>query len=88
VLDEVDPEEEEQAARALVRRKLRTLSRVDRATASRRLTGMLARKGHTGEVAWRVVREELDAVRLDEPSGLDDDGEEGGLRGGLELGLP
>ncbi|HSJ20722.1 MAG TPA: regulatory protein RecX [Nocardioidaceae bacterium] len=59
-LDEVEPEDEEEAARTLVRRKLRTLRRVDRATATRRLTGMLARKGHSGEVAWRVVREELD----------------------------
>jgi regulatory protein len=70
-LDEIEPEDEEEAARALVRRKLRTLRRVDRATATRRLTGMLARKGHGGEVAWRVVREELDA------SGFDDDSDPG-----------
>lgn len=69
-LDEIDPEDEEEAARALVRRKLRTLRRVDRATATRRLTGMLARKGHSGEVVWRVVREELDASGLGE---ADDD---------------
>lgn len=66
-LEEIDPGDEEEAARALVRRKLRTLRRVDRATATRRLTGMLARKGHRGELVWRVVREELDA------SGLGDD---------------
>ncbi|HSE10243.1 MAG TPA: regulatory protein RecX [Nocardioidaceae bacterium] len=60
-LAEVEPEDEEEAARALVRRKLRTLRGVDRATATRRLAGMLARKGHSGEVVWRVVREELDA---------------------------
>ncbi len=66
-LEEIDPGDEEEAARALVRRKLRTLRRVDRATATRRLTGMLARKGHSGELVWRVVREELDA------SGLGDD---------------
>ncbi len=69
-LEEIDPEDEEEAARALVRRKLRTLRRVDRATAMRRLTGMLARKGHSGEVVWRVVREELDASGLGE---ADDD---------------
>lgn len=66
-LEEVDPVDEEEAARALVRRKLRTLRRVDRATATRRLTGMLARKGHGGDVVWRVVREELDAAGLDGP---------------------
>lgn len=72
-LDQVEPEDEEEAARALVRRKLRTLRNVDRATATRRLTGMLARKGHGGDVVWRVVREELDANALfegdDDPAG-------------------
>jgi regulatory protein len=66
-LGEIDPRDEEEAARALVRRKLRTLRTVDRATATRRLTAMLARKGHSGEVVWRVVREELDASGLDQP---------------------
>lgn len=61
-LDDLEPDDEEAAARALVRRKLRTLRNVDRATATRRLTGMLARKGHSGDVVWRVVREELDAA--------------------------
>ena len=76
-LEEIEPEDEEEAARTLVRRKLRSLSRVDRATATRRLTGMLARKGHSGEVAWRVVREELGASGFDAaddgdlPAGLD-----------------
>lgn len=77
-LDEVEPEDEEAAARALVRRKLRTLQRVDRATATRRLTGMLARKGHAGEVVWRVVREELDSLHQSEdPESTDFEG--GGL---------
>lgn len=66
-LEEIDPAEEEEAARTLVRRKLRTLRRVDRATAMRRLTAMLARKGHRGDVVWRVVREELDSSGLDGP---------------------
>jgi regulatory protein len=70
-LEEIEPEDEEEAARALVRRKLRSLRGVDRATATRRLTGMLARKGHSGEVVWRVVREELDASGLDDGSGED-----------------
>jgi regulatory protein len=65
-LAEVEPEDEEAAARDLVRRKLRTLRNVDRVTATRRLTGMLARKGHSGDIVWRVVREELDARDLEE----------------------
>jgi len=64
-LEEIEPEDEEEAARALVRRKLRTLRRVDRTTATRRLAGMLARKGHSGEAVWRVVREEIDAAGLE-----------------------
>jgi regulatory protein len=61
-LDEVDPEDEVEAARTLVRRKLRTVGRLERDTAVRRLTGMLARKGYPAGVCFRVVREELDAV--------------------------
>ncbi|WP_300643122.1 regulatory protein RecX [Nocardioides sp.] len=58
-LDELDPETEEEAARALVRKKLRTLSRVDDVTATRRLVGMLARKGYGSAMAFAVVRDEL-----------------------------
>jgi regulatory protein len=51
------------------------LQRVDRATATRRLTGMLARKGHSGDVVWRVVREELDAAGMaDQDGSADGDG--------------
>jgi regulatory protein len=60
-LDEVDPDDEIEAARALVRRRLRTVGRLDRDTAVRRLSGMLARKGYPAGVCFRVVREELDA---------------------------
>ena len=58
-LDEVDPADEEAAARALVRKKLRSLSRVDDTTATRRLVGMLARKGYGSGMAFAVVRDEL-----------------------------
>ena len=58
-VDEVDPADEEAAARALVRKKLRSLQRVDRATATRRLAGMLARKGYSAGLAFAVVRDEL-----------------------------
>lgn len=60
-LDEIDPEQEREAARVLVRKKLRSLTRVDEATATRRLVGMLARKGYGAGIAWPVVREELGA---------------------------
>jgi regulatory protein len=60
-LDEVDPDQETEAARRLVQRKLRSLQRVDRTTATRRLVGMLGRKGYPPGMALSVVREELDA---------------------------
>ena len=61
-LAEVDDADEEESARVLVRRKLRSVARVDRAAAVRRLSGMLARKGYGPSVAFRVVREELEAA--------------------------
>ncbi len=68
-LDEIEPGAEEAAARRLVRKKLRTLTRVDQATATRRLVGMLARKGYPPGMAFAVVRDELDAEvqPVDEP---------------------
>jgi regulatory protein len=72
-LDEIDPADEEAAARALVRKKLRTLRQVDRATATRRLAGMLGRKGYPAGLAFAVVRDEL--ADLDEEVGLGQDGE-------------
>lgn len=60
----VRPEDEEEQARELVRRKLRTAtresaSRQDSASLARRLIAMLARKGYAEGLALRVVREEL-----------------------------
>ena len=61
-VSEIDPEDELTAARALVRKKVRSLRNVDRTVATRRLVGMLARKGYGSGTAFSVVREELDAV--------------------------
>ncbi|WGL50932.1 regulatory protein RecX [Nocardioides sp. BP30] len=58
-LDEVDPADEEAAARSLVRRKLRTMSRLDETTKVRRLLGMLARKGYSSSLAMSVIRSEI-----------------------------
>lgn len=66
VLDEIEPDDEVEAARMLVRAKLRTVRALDRDKAVRRLVGMLARKGHSSSVAFRVVTEELD-VELEVP---------------------
>ncbi|WP_445257240.1 regulatory protein RecX [Nocardioides aurantiacus] len=69
-LEEVDADTEEESARRLVRAKLRSVSALDRDRATRRLVGMLARKGHSSSIAFRIVRSELDAVGLE---GGDDD---------------
>jgi len=66
-IDEVDPADEETAARALVAKRLRSLERFDDVTKTRRLVGMLARKGYPPGLAMSVVRE---AVRSD---GLEDE---------------
>ncbi|MCG8926548.1 regulatory protein RecX [Lentzea sp. CC55] len=68
----VDDEAEEDRARELVRKRLRTLSGVDETTKIRRLVGALARKGYAEGLAYRVVRDELrnagtQASALDEP---------------------
>src|SRR6195952_4225749 len=47
-LDEIDPDDEVESARVLVRRKLGSVRGLDQQVAVRRLTGMLARKGHSG----------------------------------------
>jgi len=78
----VDDEDERDAARKLVRRRLAGMSRLDRATATRRLIGMLARKGYGGGLAAAVVREALDA-RADEGDEAADV-----LEAGLDAFLP
>ena len=76
-LDELDPEQEEETARALVRRKLRSMRSLDRQVAMRRLLGMLGRKGYPGGLAMTIVKQELDAghdeLPLLDPSGLEPD---------------
>lgn len=66
-LDELDGEEQEETARLLVRKKLRSLGRFDDVTKTRRLVGLLARKGYAPGLAHRIVREELGA----EPEALE-----------------
>ena len=55
-----DPDEEEQARR-LVDKRLRTLHGLDSTVQTRRLAGMLARKGYPPGIAWSVVRAEVGA---------------------------
>ncbi|MFH9138524.1 recombination regulator RecX [Streptomyces sp. NPDC017524] len=76
VIDEavgrLDPDQEEETARELVARKLRSTRGLDRDKRLRRLAGMLARKGYGEGMALRVVRQALeeegeDTEGMDEP---------------------
>ncbi|MGH3349971.1 MAG: regulatory protein RecX, partial [Nocardioides sp.] len=69
-LDEIDPDDEREAARTLVRRKLRSLERFDDQTKTRRLVGMLARKGYGAGMAFGIVREELSLADEDDAGGV------------------
>ncbi|MFD1827505.1 regulatory protein RecX [Mumia zhuanghuii] len=60
-IDAIDPASEEEVARALVRKKLRSLRNVDEQVKVRRLVGVLGRKGYGPGLAYRIVREEIGA---------------------------
>ena len=56
-LDEVDPNVEEDRARELVAKKMRSMTGLEPLVQTRRLAGMLARKGYPSDLTMRVVRE-------------------------------
>jgi regulatory protein len=71
-VEQIDPDTERAAAQALVARKLRATQGLDPVRRTRRLVGLLARKGYAPGLASAVVREALaDAAIPDLP---DDDG--------------
>jgi regulatory protein len=55
----LDPEQEQATARALVERRLEATRGLPTPVRIRRLTGMLARKGYPAELSFRVVRAAL-----------------------------
>ncbi len=66
-LAEIDPEAERQAAHRLVQTRMRAMRGLDDQVRTRRLVGMLARKGYAPGLAFEVVRDELGS----EPEPLD-----------------
>lgn len=58
---QLDQDEESATARVLVERKLRSTAGLKRQARMRRLVGVLARRGYSEGLAFRVVREVLDA---------------------------
>lgn len=75
-LSRLDPDEEEATARALVRARLPATRGLDRAARTRRLAGLLARRGYPAGLAARVVRE---ALAADGDGDGDGDGQSSGL---------
>ncbi|MFE6503657.1 regulatory protein RecX [Kitasatospora sp. NPDC057738] len=60
---QVDHDDETDAARALVERRLRSTRGLDAQVRTRRLVGMLARRGYSEGLAFRVVRSALEEER-------------------------
>ncbi len=70
---ELQPEDLEETARALVSRKLHTTRSLDHDRRVRRLVGMLARKGYSPGLAYRVVKEVLADSAADDDAPAEDD---------------
>ncbi|TDD83641.1 recombination regulator RecX [Actinomadura rubrisoli] len=75
-VESLAPDQEEQTARTLIARKLRATQGLDPAKRTRRLVGMLARKGYSPGLSYRVVKEALaeegtDLGDLSEPPSFD-----------------
>ena len=64
-LAQLEPEEEAETARGLIRRKLASTRRLDEDARVRRAVGMLARKGYPPGLSLRLVREEIEAEQQD-----------------------
>jgi regulatory protein len=73
-VEALGPEQEETTARELVARRLAGSPGLDPVKRARRLVGMLARKGYSPSLAYRVVREALaDESAPEQSAGLDAD---------------
>ena len=71
-LEQIDETDQREAARALVDKKLRSMRGLDHQVATRRLAGLLARKGYAAGLAFAVVREAL-GEQADDLDGAGDD---------------
>ncbi|WP_433326288.1 regulatory protein RecX [Spirillospora sp. CA-294931] len=71
-VETVDSEQEEQRARELIARKVAASRGVDPVKRTRRLVGMLARKGYPSGMAFRVVREALEEDGVEVPDTPDE----------------
>ncbi|MGP2439960.1 recombination regulator RecX [Streptomyces sp. JW3] len=81
-VSQLDSEQEEETARELVARKLRSTRGLDRDKRLRRLAGVLARKGYSEGMALRVVRQALEEEGEDTEFLGDGDGDGDGAGAG------
>lgn len=58
-LEGIPDDEEREQARRLVAKRLRTMHGLDATVQTRRLAGMLARKGYPSSLAFSVIREAI-----------------------------
>jgi regulatory protein len=65
-VEELDPAQEEAAARELVAKRMAATRGLDPAKRTRRILGGLARKGYSGGLAYRLVREALEAEGIED----------------------
>jgi regulatory protein len=59
-VEELAPEQEESAARELVAKRMAATRGMDPVKRTRRIVGVLARKGYSGGLAYQLVREALE----------------------------
>jgi regulatory protein len=71
-LSELDPERELATAREVIARRLPGTTAMETPARMRRLVGVLARKGYSAGLAYRVVREALEAEAGDRDASFDD----------------
>lgn len=64
-VSEIDADAEAEVARQLVARKLRSMTRLTPEVKTRRLVGMLARKGYSPSMAFQIVRDAVGALADD-----------------------
>ncbi|MCW2862620.1 MAG: regulatory protein RecX [Actinoallomurus sp.] len=66
-VEELAPEQEESAARELVAKRMAATRGLDPTKRTRRILGVLARKGYPSGLTYRLVREAFENEGIDDP---------------------
>jgi regulatory protein len=65
-VEDLDPAQEEAAARELVAKRMAATRGLDPVKRTRRILGVLARKGYSSALSYRLIREALDSEGVDD----------------------